>query len=93
MTPAIALHNVRKSFGDKVAVEDLTLEIPAGCIYGFLGPNGAGKTTTLRTIVGISTLTRAASAFSGSAIRPRSGSASATCLKSAESTTGCVSST
>ena len=53
MTAAIALHNVRKSFGDKVAVEDLTLEIPAGCIYGFLGPNGAGKTTTLRMIVGI----------------------------------------
>ena len=53
MTPAIALHGVSKRFGDKVAVEDLSLEVPPGCIYGFLGPNGAGKTTTLRMIVGI----------------------------------------
>ena len=53
MTQAIALHNVSKRFGDKAAVEDLSLEVPPGCIYGFLGPNGAGKTTTLRMIVGI----------------------------------------
>ena len=53
MTAAIALNHVGKRFGDKVAVEDLCLEVPPGCIYGFLGPNGAGKTTTLRMIVGI----------------------------------------
>ena len=53
MSAAIALHNICKRFGDKAAVEDLSLEVPPGCIYGFLGPNGAGKTTTLRMIVGI----------------------------------------
>ena len=50
---AIDLHNVRKSFGEKVAVDALSLTVPEGCIYGFLGPNGAGKTTTLRIILGI----------------------------------------
>ncbi|MCY3762311.1 MAG: ATP-binding cassette domain-containing protein, partial [Gemmatimonadetes bacterium] len=53
MSAAIALHNICKRFGDKAAVEDLSLEVPPGCIYGFLGPNGAGKTTLLRMIVGI----------------------------------------
>ena len=50
---AITLENVQKRFGDKVAVDGLSLAVPAGCIYGFLGPNGAGKTTTLRMILGI----------------------------------------
>ena len=50
---AIDLHNVRKTFGEKVAVDGLSLTVPEGCIYGFLGPNGAGKTTTLRIVLGI----------------------------------------
>lgn len=35
------------------AVEDLTLEVPAGIVFGFLGPNGAGKTTTIRLLLGL----------------------------------------
>ncbi|MBM3279430.1 MAG: ATP-binding cassette domain-containing protein [Candidatus Handelsmanbacteria bacterium] len=50
---AVVLEGVRKSFGEKVAIEELWLRIPAGCICGFLGPNGAGKTTTIRMIIGI----------------------------------------
>lgn len=42
-----------KSYGDKKAVDDLTLHILPGEIYGFIGHNGAGKTTTLKSIVGI----------------------------------------
>lgn len=53
MTDAVLLEGVCKTFGDKVAVDDLWLRIPGGCIYGFLGPNGAGKTTTIRMIIGI----------------------------------------
>jgi ABC-2 type transport system ATP-binding protein len=50
---AVVLEGVRKSFGEKVALDGLWLRIPAGCICGFLGPNGAGKTTTIRLIIGI----------------------------------------
>ncbi len=53
MPDAVVLEGVRKSFGEKVALEDLWLRIPTGCICGFLGPNGAGKTTTIRLIIGI----------------------------------------
>ena len=53
MPPAIALRNVTKRFGGVAAVDNLTLEVPAGSIYGFIGPNGSGKTTTLRMIMHI----------------------------------------
>ena len=53
MQPALRLDRVTKRFGDKLAVNDLSLVVPRGTIYGFLGQNGAGKTTTLRMITGI----------------------------------------
>jgi len=53
MKEAVVLEGVSKRFGDTQAVDDLSLEVPAGAIYGFLGPNGAGKTTILRMIIGI----------------------------------------
>ncbi len=46
----IQCKNVSKSFGEKVALDGINLEIPEGKIYGFLGPNGAGKTTLIRII-------------------------------------------
>ena len=49
----LRLTNLRKTFGDLVAVEDLTLEIERGEIFGLLGPNGAGKTTTVNMAVGL----------------------------------------
>ena len=49
----LQIHNLTKRFGDKVAVDDLTLHIAPGEIYGFIGHNGAGKTTTLRSVAGI----------------------------------------
>ncbi len=51
--PAVVIDHVSKSFGDHLAVDDLSLEVPTGSIYGFIGPNGAGKTTTLRMIMRI----------------------------------------
>lgn len=53
MSDAVKLINVRKCYGDFVAVSDLSLTIRQGCIFGLLGPNGAGKTTTIRMIVNI----------------------------------------
>jgi ABC-2 type transport system ATP-binding protein len=50
---AIEIHDVHKSFGTHVAVQDLSLTVPRGCVYGFIGPNGSGKTTTLRMTMNI----------------------------------------
>jgi ABC-2 type transport system ATP-binding protein len=52
MNAMIRLENLGKRFGDRIAIRGVTLEIPAGEIFGFLGPNGAGKSTTLRTMLG-----------------------------------------
>ncbi|MFH1145215.1 MAG: ATP-binding cassette domain-containing protein [Candidatus Eisenbacteria bacterium] len=49
----IQLDAVTKRFGSHVAVDNLSLAIPAGTVYGFIGPNGAGKTTTMRMVVDI----------------------------------------
>jgi ABC-2 type transport system ATP-binding protein len=49
----ILLETLTKLYGSFVAVDDISLEVPGGVLYGFLGPNGAGKTTTLRMIAGI----------------------------------------
>jgi ABC-2 type transport system ATP-binding protein len=51
--PAVEIHEVTKTFGPQVAVDNLSLEVPEGSIYGFIGPNGSGKTTTLRMIMRI----------------------------------------
>ena len=52
-TPAIAVHNLRKVYGDKAAVDGVDLVVPRGCFFGFLGPNGAGKSTTIRMLTGL----------------------------------------
>lgn len=49
----LSMKNVVKKYGDFTAVDNVSLEIPKGSIYGFLGPNGAGKTTTIRMILEI----------------------------------------
>ena len=49
----IELRSVSKSFGSHLAVDNLSLNVPQGSIYGFIGPNGSGKTTTLRMIMNI----------------------------------------
>lgn len=49
----LRLDNIRKEFDGKVAVDNLSLEVPEGAIYGIIGPNGAGKTTTIRMIMNI----------------------------------------
>ena len=50
---ALTAQNLVKDFGDKRAVDGVSLSVPTGAIYGILGPNGAGKTTTLRMLLGI----------------------------------------
>jgi ABC-2 type transport system ATP-binding protein len=50
---AIEAIGLSRDFGAVRAVDDLTIDVPAGTIYGFLGPNGAGKTTTIRLLLGL----------------------------------------
>ncbi len=49
----VEVRSVSKRFGDRLAVDRLTLDVPPGVCFGLLGPNGAGKTTTLRMIYGV----------------------------------------
>ncbi|MEI8135388.1 MAG: ATP-binding cassette domain-containing protein [bacterium] len=51
--PIVSLKGVSKSYGSYAAVNDVSIGIPKGCIFGLLGPNGAGKTSTIRMVTGI----------------------------------------
>ena len=53
MSAALVVEGVTKQFGNHVAVEAMSFEVPRGVVYGILGPNGAGKSTTLRMITDI----------------------------------------
>jgi lipooligosaccharide transport system ATP-binding protein len=53
----VSVKSVSKKFGERVAVDNLDLEVPAQACFGLLGPNGAGKTTTLRMIYGVTRAT------------------------------------
>ena len=50
---ALRTHNLSKQYGQRLAVDNLNLEVKRGEIFGFLGPNGAGKTTTIRMALGL----------------------------------------
>ncbi len=53
MNAAVHVEGLRRTFGDFVAVDDLSLDVAPGEVFGFLGPNGAGKTTTIRMLTGL----------------------------------------
>lgn len=56
-TNVIHMRNVSKQWGDKVGVRNMTLDVPAGQIFGLVGPSGCGKTTTVRMLTGVYTPT------------------------------------
>jgi ABC-2 type transport system ATP-binding protein len=49
-TPAIAASGLRKAYGDKIVLDGIDLDVPAGTVFSLLGPNGAGKTTTVNVL-------------------------------------------
>jgi len=71
-TPTLRLERVTKRFGDFTAVDELSLTVRAGRVYGLLGPNGAGKTTTIRMIVGITAPDEGTLELFGRPVSPRS---------------------
>lgn len=67
--PVVQFQNVSKVIGGKTLIDHLTLDIPAGKVFGFLGPNGAGKTTTIRMMVGLMSITEGDILIDGQSIR------------------------
>ncbi len=67
--PVVQFRGVTKKIGSKTIIDNLTLDVPAGCVFGFLGPNGSGKTTTIRMLVGLMTPTAGDIRIEGQSIR------------------------
>ena len=68
---AIDTHELRKVFGEQVAVKGLTLQVKQGEVFGFLGPNGAGKTTSIKMLLGLVAPTSGNASLLGAPIRDR----------------------
>jgi ABC-2 type transport system ATP-binding protein len=68
---AIEAYELRKVFGDRVAVRGLTLQVKRGEVFGFLGPNGAGKTTSIKMLLGLITPTSGTGQLLGAPLRDR----------------------
>ncbi|WP_040815331.1 ABC transporter ATP-binding protein [Nocardia concava] len=73
MQPMIAMRDLTKLYGRVPALDDVSLEVPPGVVFGYLGPNGAGKTTTIRMLVGLMRPSRGSVAVAGAdLVRERS---------------------
>ena len=70
MLNAISMAGLTKRYGTVEALVDLTLDVPAGTVFGFLGPNGAGKTTALKLIAGLARATGGAATVNGIVVTP-----------------------
>ncbi|PLT44834.1 ABC transporter, ATP-binding protein [Paenibacillus pasadenensis] len=67
--PIVQLKQVTKRIGGKTIIDNLSLELPQGEVFGFLGPNGSGKTTTIRMMVGLMRMSEGDIMIGGSSIR------------------------
>ncbi|MCM3629399.1 ABC transporter ATP-binding protein [Paenibacillus glycanilyticus] len=67
--PIVQLQQVTKRIGKKTIINNLTLDLPLGEVFGFLGPNGSGKTTTIRMMVGLMAMTSGEIKIGGFSIR------------------------
>ena len=70
MSNILEIKHLKKYYGKSVGVEDVTLSLKNGEIYGFIGPNGAGKSTTIRTIMGLINKTEGKIFFNGQELNP-----------------------
>src|ERR671919_562325 len=65
LPPAIVTAGLTKHYPEVAALDDLSIEVPTGSIYGFLGPNGAGKTTALKMLAGLTRPTKGTAVVAG----------------------------
>ena len=70
MSSSIKISNLRKTYGSFAAVDDFSLEIPAGSVFGLLGPNGAGKTTIFKCMLGLASATSGTILYDGKPLVP-----------------------
>ncbi len=68
---SITIEHLTKSYGKSVAVDDVSIDIPSGSVFGLLGPNGAGKTTTFKCLLGLATPTSGTFLFDGKPLTPK----------------------
>jgi ABC-2 type transport system ATP-binding protein len=73
MDAAVRTENLVKDFGTFRALDELSLEVQPGTVFGFLGPNGAGKTTTIRILTGLAHATRGKAWVAGEEVIPGAG--------------------
>jgi len=66
----IQISHLRKVYGGAAAVDDLSLEIPSGSVFGLLGPNGAGKTTTFKCMLGLARTSGGTVLYDGKPLTP-----------------------
>lgn len=66
----ISIEHLSKAYGRFLAVDDVSIEIPRGSVFGLLGPNGAGKTTTFKCLLGLARPTAGAIRFDGQPLTP-----------------------
>ena len=71
-SPVVATEGLTKVYGDSRAVDNVSLRVPAGGVYGFLGPNGAGKSTTMKLLLGLTRPTSGTMSVLGHPVSPRS---------------------
>jgi ABC-2 type transport system ATP-binding protein len=67
-TPALVTQDLTKRYGSRAAVDNLSIEVPAGVVAGFIGPNGAGKTTTMAMLLGLVAPTSGSASVLGSSV-------------------------
>jgi ABC-type multidrug transport system ATPase subunit len=67
---SISISHLSKTYGKTAAVDDFSLEIPSGCVFGLLGPNGAGKTTTFKCILDLARANAGEVRFDGKTLEP-----------------------
>ena len=68
---SITIEHLTKSYGKFNAIEDVSIEIPSGSVFGLLGPNGAGKTTTFKCALGLATPTSGTVLYDGKPLTPQ----------------------